>query len=153
MRRACRNNLRLLYAKSTTFIFFQQVRKIIAARQSFDEVWSRPPHSVPNPGNKAAPRTQEYCQRRQCAWNDWTMSLADLLQMEETKHRQMNPGVRDLTRHTHPRQILRVIRRRVENDAASDNPQLTRGKSRDSFRDIKVQGPGQMLPQLRPMEQ
>ena len=105
-------------------------------KAEFDEVWSRPPHSVPDPGNNKAPRTQEYCQRRQCAWNDWKMSLADLLQMEETKYRQLNPGVRDLTRHTHPWQILRVIRRRVENDAASDDSQLAQEENREIHLEI-----------------
>ena len=111
--------------KDYDIVFFQQVRKIIAARQSLDEIWPRSPHPVPNLGNNEAISTQEYCHRRQRAWNDWKMNLADLIQMEETKDRQTNPGVRDTTHHTHLKRTLGVIRKRVENDAASDNPQLT----------------------------
>ena len=54
------------------------------------------------------------------------MNLADLLRMEETKNRQMNPEVLGLT----SKQVLRVIRTRIENNAASDTPHLTLEENR-----------------------
>lgn len=112
-------------------LFFQQVRKIIAARQSLDEIWPRSPHSGTKLDNNESSGTQAYFRRRQCAWNDWKMNVTDLLRMEETKTGQTKPGVRDSTYHTHIRQLIRVIRRRVEHDAASDSPQLTLDENRE----------------------
>ena len=53
------------------------------------------------------------------------MDMTDVFQMEETKDRQTTHGVRDLSCHVHIRRLIKVMRRRVEHDAASDYPQLT----------------------------
>lgn len=104
--------------------FFQQVREVIAARLTFDEIYQgNLVGSFRHLATYEARRTREY--RQNCARNDWKMNLVDLVHMEETTFGQMNPGVRDLTRHTQLKPILKVIRRKVETDATSKSPRLT----------------------------
>lgn len=64
--------------------------------------------------------------------------MTDLFQMEEIKNWQRNPGVRDMRRHSQLRLIIKFIRKRVEHDAASDNPQLTRENQEIIFEMAKL---------------
>ena len=77
-------------------IFFQQVHKMVAAWQAFDEICHRPHQPVLNLAINEAHRTREY--RQQCAWNGWKMNWVDLLEMEETRLRQTEPEIRGLKR-------------------------------------------------------
>lgn len=110
--------------------FFQQVRKVIAARQTFDEICHiNLVDSSKFLATNEAHRAREH--RQQCAWNDWKMNLADLLDFEETKLQHTKPEMRDLKRHAQFKHILKGIRQRLESDAASESPRLSSEENRE----------------------
>lgn len=140
-----------LLSRGQDTIFFQQARKVVAAMQDFEEIHHRDfVTSFQRLTKNGVSSTQEYYQRIRCAGNDWKMNMADLLQMGGTQLRQMSPGVRDLTRQAQFKHTLRDIRRRLEEDAASQSPRLTPEENREIGLEIlKFKDAEKELPKCR----
>lgn len=133
-----------LLSRAQDITFSQQARKVVAARQVFDDICHRDlVTSFQTLTMNEVSSTSNYDQRKRCAENDWKMNMADLLQIGKTQLREMNPGVGNLTRHAEFKHTLRDLRRRLEVDAASESPRLTREENREigleivKFKDAK----------------